>query len=454
MNEPASITDIKRDLISLFRQNTGALETNSGPILNLYREQAFHDFERLGIPTTKNENYRYTPLEQYFQGNFEVEMHANPFKIDVGSIFKCDVPELDTHVILVLNGFYTSAGKIGQLPEGVVICGLNEAAVKYPAIFRKHYAHYADTATDGLVALNTLFAQDGIFIYIPRNTIIEKPIQIINLSHSNKNLRITRRNLIVAEENAVANIVVCDHTLCNHSYLANSLTEIFVGSNAVINYDRLQNENSLSTQINNLFIHQLNSSRFTGNSISLHGGLIRNNFYALLNGPNAEINLNGLFLCDDKQHVANYLLVDHASPGCLSNQLFKGIIGDDATGSFNGKILVRKDAQKTQAYQKNNNMLLSSSARMNTKPHLEIYADDVKCSHGATVGQLNDEAMFYLRSRGISEKEAKHLLMYAFANEIISRISVPILKDRIIELVEKRLRGELSRCNNCDIHCG
>jgi Fe-S cluster assembly protein SufD len=283
---------------------------------------------------------------------------------------------------------------------------------------------------------------------------MEKPLQIINLSHSFKNLRITRRNLIVVEENSVANIVVCDHTLCNRSYLTNSLTEIFVGKNAGIAFDRLQNENSLSTQINNLFIHQLKNSRFNGNSISLHGGLIRNNFYMLQNEPNCETNLNGLFLCDDKQHVANYVLVDHASPNGTSNQLFKGILDNDATGSFNGKILVRKDAQKIQAYQKNNNLLLSSAARMNIKPHLEIYADDVKCSHGATVGQLDNESMFYLRSRGIGEKEARHLLMYAFANEIVSRISVPILKDRIIELVDKRLRGELSKCNNCDIHCG
>lgn len=454
MDESTVSTVLKRDLISLFRQSTGTLETSSGRILNLHREQAFHDFDRLGIPTTKNENYKYTPLEKYFQGNYDVELHSNPFKVNIKSLFKCDVPELDTYVVLVLNGFYSADNQTGQLPKGVVVCGLNEASVKYPEIFHKHYSHYADTSADGLVALNTLFAQDGVFIYIPENTVIEKPLQIINLSHSFKNLRITRRNLIVAEENSIANIVVCDHTLSDQSYLANSLTEIFAGKNAILSYDRLQNENGKSTQINNLFVHQLENSRFTASCISLHGGLIRNNFYVLLNGEHAETNLNGLFLCDDKQHVANYVLVDHASPNCVSNQLFKGILDDDATGSFNGKILVRKDAQKTLAYQKNNNMLLSSSARMNTKPHLEIYADDVKCSHGATVGQLDNEAMFYLRSRGISEGEAKHLLMYAFANEIVGHISIPVLKDRIIELVDKRLRGELSKCNDCDIHCG
>lgn len=454
MNDSTLSTEIKRDLISLFRQNTGALESGSGRILNQYREQAFHDFDRLGIPSMRNEAYRYTPLEKFFQGNYDVELNANPFKIDIGSVFRCDVPELDTHVVLVLNGFYASGSQVGQLPQGVVVSGLNEASVRYPDLFHKHYAHYADTSADGLVALNTLFAQDGVFIYIPRNTVVDKPLQIINLSHSGKNLRITRRNLIIAEEDSSASIVVCDHTLCQHSYLANSLTEIFMGKNAAIAFDRLQNENNLSTHITNLFIHQDENSHFNSNTISLHGGLIRNNFYARQNGPDCKTNLNGLFLCDEKQHVANFILMDHASPRGTSNQLFKGILDHDATGSFNGKILVRQDAQKIQAYQKNNNLLLSPAARMNTKPHLEIYADDVKCSHGATIGQIDNTAMFYLQSRGIGEKEARHLLMYAFANEIVSRISAPILKERIIDLVDKRLRGELSKCNDCNIHCG
>jgi Fe-S cluster assembly protein SufD len=454
MNENVNPVDVKSDLIGLFHRNSEWLRKNSGPAVNASREKSLRDFETLGIPTTKNENYRYTPLDKYFQGNYDLNLQPDGARIDIRSLFKCDVPQLDTHVVLVLNGSYAAQNAVNNFPKGVIVCGLQEASVKYPDIFQKHYARYADTSADGLVALNTLFASDGVFIYIPRNTVIDKPLQIINLSYSSQNLRITRRNLIVAEENTRAGIVVCDHTLCNQRFLANSLTELFVGENASVTFDRLQNENSASTQITNLFVHQLANSRFNGNSISLHGGLIRNNFYVLLNGLQAEASLNGLFLCDDSQHVANYILVDHASPQCVSNQLFKGILSDDATGSFNGKILVRKDAQKTQAYQKNNNMLLSSTARMNTKPHLEIYADDVKCSHGATVGQLDNEAMFYLRSRGIPFAEARHLLMYAFANEIVGSISVPVLKNRIIDLVEKRLRGELSRCNECNIHCG
>jgi Fe-S cluster assembly protein SufD len=216
----------------------------------------------------------------------------------------------------------------------------------------------------------------------------------------------------------------------------------------------MQNENSASSQITHTFIHQEESSVVTSNTVSLHGGLIRNNFFARLNGTGCESNLYGLFLGDDNQHIANYTFVEHAMPHCTSNQLFKGILDENATGAFNGKILVRKEAQKTLAYQKNNNLLLSPAARMNAKPHLEIYADDVKCSHGATIGQLDSEALFYLRSRGINYKEARQLLMYAFAYEILGKIQIDLLRDRTVELVDKRLRGELARCNNCDVRCG
>jgi Fe-S cluster assembly protein SufD len=242
--------------------------------------------------------------------------------------------------------------------------------------------------------------------------------------------------------------------LYERSYLTNSLTEIFANDNSFIDYSKIQNENSLSTQISNTFVNQQKGSNFTTNTITLHGGLIRNNVFVNLDGEGSENNTYGLFLCDQQQHVASYTYVRHEKPNCRSNQLFKGILDNKATGAFNGKIYVNNDAQKTEAYQRNNNILLSSDARMYTKPHLEIYADDVKCSHGATIGQLDNEALFYIRSRGISYKEARFLLMYAFANEIISKINIGYLKERIIDMVDKRLRGELSRCNNCNIKCG
>ncbi|MBN2273346.1 MAG: Fe-S cluster assembly protein SufD [Bacteroidales bacterium] len=454
MSNPNMTRDLSADLVKLYRANAHVLADNTGEILNMQRQDALEDFMRLGVPDIKNEDYKYTRIEDYLKGNYDVEFTNDPFKVNLREIFKCDIPELDTHVVLVMNGFYYHDNNLSDLPEGIIVCGLNEASVRYPEIFRQHYGRYARTANDGLIALNTLFAHDGVFVYVPEGQRLDRPLQVINLSFSFRNLRITRRNLIITGDNATCNIILCDHTLSAHSYVTNSLTEVYAGKNARFDFSRMQNENSISSQITHTFIHQEENSVVSSNTISLHGGLIRNNFYSRLNGTGCENNVYGLFLGDDNQHIANYTLINHATPNSTSNQLFKGILDDNATGAFNGKIYVSRNAQKTIAYQKNNNLLLSPTARMNSKPHLEIYADDVKCSHGATIGRLDNEAMFYLRSRGISEKEARQLLMYAFADEIIGKIQVSLLRDRIIDMVDKRLRGELACCSNCDLRFG
>lgn len=453
MNTTTSAIDIKQQFIDLFDRHSEALNKGSGEILNQYRRQALDDFNRFGIPTAKNEDYKYTSVGPFLQGKYEMELVANPFKFDLEDIFQCNIPELDTDVVITLNGIFYSPNRQLKLPDGIVICSLNQASIQYPELFQSHYSMYANSATDGLVAMNTLFAHDGIFVFIPEYARLERPLQVINLCHSLQNINVTRRNLIIIGNHAQASVVICDHTLFEKSYHINSLTEIYLGEHAQLDYARIQNENNLSAQINNVFIQQHADSCFNSHIITLHAGLSRNNFYVKLKEPHCVSNLYGLFLCDRKQHVSNYIFMNHDSPYCTSNQLFKGILDDEATGSFNGKIYVRQGAQKTQAYQRNNNILLSSSARMNSKPHLEIYADDVKCSHGATTGQLDNEAMFYLRTRGIGISEARNMLMYAFANEIVSEISVDVLKERIIELIDKRLRGELSKCNNCKLHC-
>ena len=444
--------ELQEELSQLYTTNANRISEGTGQRINEIRPKAFEDFKRLGIPSKKNENYRYTDLMNYLQGDYSYEIAPAKFSVKLEDLFRCDVPELNTHVILVLNGFFYNYSEIEPLPKGVIISSFAEASIKYPELVNKHYAQYADTSLDSLAALNTLFAQDGIFIYVPKNTRIEKPIQIINIGFSLKNLRITRRNLIVAEEGSQSTILVCDHTLSKRSFITNSLTEIYLGKNAKMEYPRMQNENGNSSQISNTFVHQEADSTFTSNTISLHGGLIRNNLFAKLNGEGAINNTYGIFFCDEKQHVATFTFVHHARPNCQSDQLIKGILDGEATGAFNGKILVDKYATKTLAYQRNNNILLSKTARMNTKPQLEIYNDDVKCSHGATVGQIDTEGLFYLRSRGIGYKEARHLMMYAFANEVMNKITLEPLKERMNEMVDKRLRGELSKCENCNIH--
>jgi Fe-S cluster assembly protein SufD len=271
--------------------------------------------------------------------------------------------------------------------------------------------------------------------------------------HSDKDIFVQDRNLVVVEEGAQLSLLSCDHAISPRRFLTNTITEIYVGPNAHFDIIRVQNQHNNSGKITHTFIHQERDSFASSSNISLHGGLVRNATWHYLGGENAETHSYGLFLADKDQHIANFVKVDHAAPNCNSTQLFKGVLDDDASGAFNGRIMVHKDAQKTNAYQSNNNILLSETARMDSKPQLEIFADDVKCSHGATVGQLDENALFYLRSRGIDVREARLMLMFAFAHEVVKNITIEALRDRIDELVNKRLRGELSRCASCAIQC-
>jgi Fe-S cluster assembly protein SufD len=443
---------LQQELIDLFHENSSTLETEDTSLVTKSRKKAFESFRRLGIPTKRYEAYKYTNLEQYLTGaEYGYELSPLTSEINLDDIFHCDIPELATHIALVLNGFYYQHNRPVELPEGVILCGLAEATKKYPEIVEKHYGKYADSNTDSLVALNSMFSQDGIFLYVPQNVVIETPIQIINVAYSFKNLRINRRNLIIIEDNAQASILFCDHSLCAKSFITNSLTEMYVGESATLDFTRLQNENSNSSQISNNFTYQKANSNATNNTLSLHGGLIRNNVFVKLDGERAHNNTFGLFLADGEQHMSTYTNIHHAKPHCTSDQLIKGVLDEKSTGAFNGMIYVDKGAIKTAAYQRNNNILLSNTAKMNTKPQLEIYNDDVKCSHGATIGQLDSNALFYIRSRGISYDEAQHLMMYAFANEVIGKIKLDALRERIIDMVDKRLRGELAACTNCNL---
>jgi len=331
---------------------------------------------------------------------------------------------------------------------------MTEAAGKFEDLIRKHYNKYINGNSDGLVHLNTAMASDGVFIYIPEGVVLNKPIQIINLVQSDEDIFCQHRSLIVAEKNSNATVIICDHTLSPNKFLTNGVTEIFVGENAHFEIIRVQNEHNNAGKITHTFMHQERNSFASSNNITLHGGLVRNSTHHFLGGEGAECNSYGLYLADKWQHVDNFVNVDHAFPNCTSNQLFKGVLDDMATGAFNGRIYVHRDAQGTVAYQKNNNILLTDDARMDTKPQLEIYADDVKCSHGATVGQLDDDALFYLQSRGINKREARLMLMFGFAHEVIQNIKVEALRDRMDNLVMQRLKGELSRCAFCMVKCG
>ena len=448
------LSQINNEFSNLFKDNIDKLNKSS-QIISQYRENALDKFYQLGIPTRQNEDYKHTDLKPVFENkhNYYFEQSKINFKID--DIFQCDIPNIDTTTIILLNGWYHNKNgeKLKTLPGGAIIGSLDEASKKYPELFEKHYSKYAKFENDSLVALNSAFAQDGLFLYLPKNSIVEKPIQIINILLSEEALFVQHRNLIIAEENSHAKMVICDHSLSPHKFLTNSVTEGIIGKNAFLDYFKIQNEHNESSQISSAFFQQEANSTLNFNTISLHGGLIRNNINILLNAEFCENNLFGLYLTDKTQHISNHTVVDHVKPNCVSNQVYKGVLDDFASGTFTGKVIVRKDAQHTIAHQSNKNILLTDITKIHSKPHLEIYADDVKCSHGATVGQLDEDAIFYCQARGIAKHEARLLLMYAFANEIVKKITIEPLKERIDDLVNKRLRGELSRCNNCALNC-
>jgi len=440
---------------ALYNVNIENISVNSSSYINSFREEAYQKFTELGIPTKKNEAYKYTDLKKYFDHDYKNYFMPVASDFIKAEEFRCDVADLDTHGIVLLNGFYPTINeKMRQLPGGAWIGNLNEAAQLFPDQIKKHYGKYAKSESDGLVHLNTAMAPDGVFIYVPEGVTMTKPVQIVNLVYSDEDMFNQHRNLIIVEKNAEFSLIICDHTLSPQKFLTNAVTEVYVGENAHFDIIRVQNEHNNAGKITHTFIHQERNSVASSNNMTLHGGLIRNSTYNYLGGEGAESNSYGLFLTDKWQHVDNYINVDHAFPHCTSNQLFKGVLDEMSTGAFNGRILVRQDAQGTLAYQKNNNILMTDDAKMDTKPQLEIYADDVKCSHGATVGQLDYDALFYLQSRGINKKEARLMLMFGFAHEVIQNIKVEALRERMDNLVMQRLNGELSRCASCMVKCG
>lgn len=424
---------------------------DSSDVLNAHRNKAFQDFVVQGIPTRKNENYKYTNLHPSFTTEFSFLHKMQEPETDSEAIFRCDVPNLDTNLAFLVNGWFKQ-DKDFNLPEGVVFGSLDSISKEKPELFEA-YASIAKTDEDPMVALNTAFAKDGFVLYVPKGLVLDNPIQIINILQNDVDSYSTQRNFIWVEEGAKVQVLLCDHTLNQNQYLSNSVTEIFVGDNAEMEFYTLQNQHNKATNLNSIFVKQGRDSRATTHTATLHGGLIRNNLKFILDGENAEANMFGMAFMDRKQHVDNFTQVIHAKPHCVSNQLYKNVLDEKSTGAFSGQIHVVRDAQKTNAFQRNNNLLLTDEATMQTKPQLIIDADDVKCSHGATVGQIDEEALFYLRARGIDEDKARLMLMNAFAHEVVSEIKIEPLRDRIDELVDKRLKGELARCHDCDYQC-
>ena len=426
--------------------------SHSAEVMNAVRDEAYENFKRQGFPTKKVERYKYTDIEKLFEPNYGLNINRLDIPVNPYDAFRCDVPNLSTSLYFVVNdAFYKKSEPKALLPEGVIVDSLKNQAERNPELIAKYYAKLAKTDEDAITALNTMLAQDGLLVYVPKNVVVDRAIQVINILRSDVDMMVNRRVLIVVEEGAEAKLLFCDHAADDRNFLATQVIEAYVGRNASLDLYCLEETHAKNVRVSNLYIDQQADSRLNHNVITLHNGVTRNRVDLSLSGEGAECVLNGCVIADKEQHVDNNTVIDHKVEHCTSSQLYKYVLDEKATGAFAGRVLVRHGAQKTSSEMRNQNICATREARMFTQPMLEIYADDVKCSHGSTVGQLNDAAMFYMQQRGISQKEAKLLLEFAFVNEVIDTIRLEPLRDRLHHLVEKRFRGELSKCEGCKL---
>lgn len=442
----------EKQYIDLYNQCKGMINKHAPQVLNDLRDKAFDDFCRLGFPSKKVERYKYTDMQKIFEPDYGLNLNRLEIPVNPYNVFKCDVPNLSTSLYFVVNdSFYDKMLPKCSLAEGVVVGSLSKVATEHPELVAKYYGKIANTGDDAVTALNTMLSQDGLMVYVPKNVKVEKAIQVINILRSDVDLMVNRRVLIVMEQGSEAKFLFCDHAADDRNFLATQVIEAFVGENAKLDLYCLEETHYKNTRVSNVYIEQQANSVVNHNVITLHNGITRNRLDLVFKGEGAECFANGCVIADKSQHIDNNTLIDHQVGHCTSHQLYKYVLGDEAVGAFAGRILVRKDAQKTSSNEINQNLCTTKKARMFTQPMLEIYADDVKCSHGSTVGQLNDAAMFYMRQRGISEKEAKLLLEFAFVNEVVDQIQLEPLKERLRYLVEKRFRGELNKCEGCKL---
>lgn len=439
----------EKDYIDLYKKHAHAVSKSCCDLLNSKREAAFEKFQTLGFPKTSQEEYRYCDLQEALSVDYGLNINRVKTPINPHDVFSCDVPNLSTKLFFVVNDQFYKKDKAIGLPEGVICGSLNDFSASHPELLGTYYDTLSAKSSDGMVSFNTTFAQDGFVLYVPAGVVIDKPIQLIQILHGKTDILVNRRLLIILEENSKAQFLVCDHSLSTQKCLANQVTEIMVGKNASLEFYELEMDHTQTTRIANTFVSQDASSHFLMNGITLQNGTTRNNINLRFDGQDAEAQLSGMALGNGKQLIDNHLFVDHALPRCSSRQLFKYVLDDSSKGVFGGRIVVQKDAQKTSAYQSNKNLCSTREARMFAKPQLEIYADDVKCSHGSATGQIDEKALFYMRSRGISEPEARLLLKFAFTADLLDQIKLEPLKDRMRMLVEKRFRGELAKCAGC-----
>ncbi len=417
----------EKRLADLYFANLEFLEEGMPDFVRKHRAEAIESFRLAGLPTRKNEKYRYTDVAARY--DHDLEYYFTPFGVDCPDI---ETLPFDTYEIRVKNGFAEDHRELTHHSDGVVYGSLRTALDCYPELTEQYFNRLAD-GSDGLVALNTALFQDGIFIYVPDHVKVEKPFEVMNCLSAEESVSVFNRCLFVFGKNSEAKVIFRSVTACDDTYIVNRVSEVYTGENASVEIADKQEQCDGCVFLSNTFVDQQRSSRFQKSVVILTGGFVRNNTEIFLNGTGVESHLYGFFASGQGQHIDNYSNIEHRVPDCQSFELFKGIASANGVGVFNGRILVAEDAQRTRAFQENHNLLLSDHASVYTKPQLEIHADDVKCSHGATIGQLDEQAVFYMRQRGIGENDARKLQMFGFVNDIIEKIGIPEFRDYLVE---------------------
>ena len=432
--------ELNDKLLSSYVAFENRVDTNSD--IHEIRSEAFQNFEKLGFPTKKLEAWKYTSLNSVLKQDYSLFPNKEN-SIQLADVQKYFIHDIDTYKLVFIDGKYSSF--LSESTHDTFDVCLMSAALtkpKYKAVIENYFNKIAKK--DNLTSLNTAFANEGAYIYIPRNVEVEKPIQIINFTTGSEAATMLQpRNLVVVEQNAHVQIIERHQSLTSNPVLTNAVTEVFAAKDATVDIYKIQNDDTNASLVDNSYIEHKSNSIVSVHTFSFGGNITRNNLNFYQRGEHIDSILKGITILEGKQHVDHHTLVHHIEPNCESHQDYKGIYNERSTGVFNGKVVVDKEAQKTNAYQKSNNVLLSNKATINAKPQLEIFADDVKCSHGCTIGQLDDEALFYMQQRGIPEKEGKALLMFAFANTVLESVKIPEVKQRIAKIIANKLNVKI-----------
>jgi Fe-S cluster assembly protein SufD len=434
-------TDVRPEdrFISAFKVNHGQTLNGTSASIAQHREDAIERFAELGIPTNDLEAWKYTNIAKIIDRPYNLPLSPETPSVDPSDIEPFLIDEMDAHRVVLVNGRVDeSLSDVGELPPGVVVSSLAQAGNEHPDVVEEHYGQYADFENEAMTALNTAFVQDGAFVYVPSGTVVETPIFFLHITVTEQDLFLQPRHLFVVEDGAIAKIVEVQHSLTDAQTFTNTVGEAFVGAKGNLDHYLIQDEGHSASQVHTRAAKQKEDSVYSTQTVTYTGEVIRNNATVDADGTFCESNLFGLCVGKDDMHVDNHTQMNHVQPDCNSNELYKHVLNDESTAVFNGKVLVTRGSQRIDAYQQNDTIVLNNEAQIYTKPELEIYADDVECSHGATTGQLDEEGIFYLRSRGLSERRARILMLQAFSEEVLSELSIDALREHVTEMVRDR----------------